>query len=86
MIAEVARGNTAWDWETTPITDAERASSAVFLANVTPASVRRLGQDILDHGAVKMANTLEVEYEMFEGFDNVTGEPKMASMSIFHQA
>jgi hypothetical protein len=86
VIAEVARGNTAWDWATAPITDEERGSSAVFLTNVTRASIRRLGQDILDHGAVKAAITLEVEYEKLEGFNNDTGEPKMGSMSIFHQA
>ena len=86
MIGEVARGNTAWDWGTTPITDEERGSSEVFLANVTRATIRRVGQDILDHGAVKAAITLEVEYEKLEGFDNDTGEPKMGSTSIFHQA
>jgi hypothetical protein len=84
VIAEVARGNTAWDWQTTPITDEERGSSALFLANATRASIRRLEQDILLHGAVKAAFSLEIEYEKLQGF-NEKGEPQMASTTIFHQ-
>ena len=75
--AEIARGWSAWDWEAAPITDEERTSVEVFLTNATPATVKRLNLDIRERGAVKVAISVEVEYEKY-------GEEK--TMSFHHQA
>ena len=85
-IAEVAREWTAWDWQTSPINDEERASAPVFLANVTPATIRRIEMDIEEHGALKLSTTLAVEYEKLQGFDMDTGEPQNDTQTIYHQA
>ena len=75
--AEVARGWSAWDWETAPITDEERFSVEVFLTNATAATVKRLNLDIRKNGAVKVAISVEVEYEKY-------GEEK--TTTFHHQA
>ena len=75
--AEIARGWSAWDWETAPITDEERSSVEVFLTNATPATGKRLDLDIRERGAVKVAISVEVEYEKY-------GEEK--TTTFHHQA